>query len=138
MNILFMCVGNSARSQIAEGLAKAMLNQEHQIQSAGSTPSGTVHLGAIACMESIGIDISQHYSKSIDELDAEFMNNLDYVITLCAEEVCPVLPVSAKSLHWMHPDPINPTYDKTQEAEAFENTRESIFKLLKKFLILNT
>ena len=138
MNILFMCVGNSARSQIAEGLAKAMLNQEHQIQSAGSIPSGTVHLGAIACMESIGIDISQHYSKSIDELDAEFMNNLDYVITLCAEEVCPVLPVSAKSLHWMHPDPVNPTYDKTQEAEAFENTRESIFKLLKKFLILNT
>ncbi|MDB9997665.1 arsenate reductase ArsC [Gammaproteobacteria bacterium] len=138
MNILFMCVGNSARSQIAEGLAKAMLNQEHQIQSAGSIPSGTVHLSAIACMESIGIDISQHYTKSINELDAEFINNLDYVITLCAEEVCPVLPVSAKSLHWMHPDPVNPTYDKTQEAEAFENTRESIFKLLKKFLILNT
>ena len=80
----------------------------------------------------------QDYSKSIDDLDAEFMDSLDYVITLCAEEVCPVLHVPAKSLHWMHPDPVNPTYDKTQEAEAFENTRESIFKLLKKFLILNT
>jgi len=138
MNILFLCVGNSARSQIAEGLAKAMLNQEHQIESAGSIPSGIVHQGAIACMEAIGIDISEHYSKSIDGLDTEFMDNLDYVITLCAEEVCPVLPVSTKSLHWMHPDPVNPAYNKVQEAEAFEDTRESIFKLLKKFLILNT
>ena len=58
MNILFMCVGNSARSQIAEGLAKAMLSNEHQIQSAGSIPSDKVHSGAISCMESIGIDIS--------------------------------------------------------------------------------
>ena len=99
MNILFMCVGNSARSQIAEGLAKAMLGKEHQIESAGSIPSGKVHLGAISCMESIGIDISNHYSKSIDELESDFMDNLDYVITLCAEEVCPALPASAAALH---------------------------------------
>ena len=138
MNILFMCVGNSARSQIAEGLAKAMLGKEHQIESAGSIPSGKVHLGAISCMKSIGIDISNHYSKSIDELESDFMDNLDYVITLCAEEVCPALPSSAAALHWMHPDPVNVNFDKAQEAEAFEHTRESIFKLLKKFLILNT
>ena len=138
MNILFMCVGNSARSQIAEGLAKAMLSKEHHIQSAGSIPSGKVHPGAIACMKSIGIDISNHTSKSIDDLESDFMDNLDYVITLCGEEVCPVLPTSATSLHWMHPDPVNITFDKAQEAEAFEHTRESIFKLLKKFLILNT
>ena len=138
MNILFMCVGNSARSQIAEGLAKAMLGKEHQIESAGSIPSGKVHLGAISCMQSIGIDISNQYSKSIDELDSDFMDNLDYIITLCAEEVCPVLPSSAAALHWMHPDPVNVNFDIAQEAEAFEHTRESIFKLLKKFLILNT
>ena len=138
MNILFICVGNSARSQIAEGLAKAMLGKEHQIESAGSIPSGKVHLGAIFCMQSIGIDISNHYSKSIDELESDFMDNLDYVITLCAEEVCPALPASAAALHWMHPDPVNVNFDKAQEAEAFEHTRESIFKLLKKFLILNT
>ena len=138
MNILFMCVGNSARSQIAEGLAKAMLGKEHQIESAGSILSGKVHPGAIACMKSIGIDISNQYSKSIDELDSDFMDNLDYIITLCAEEVCPVLPTSATSLHWMHPDPVNVNFDIAQEAEAFEHTRESIFKLLKKFLILNT
>ena len=138
MNILFMCVGNSARSQIAEGLAKAMLGKEHQIESAGSIPSGKVNLGAISCMQSIGIDISNHHSKSIDELESDFMDNLDYVITLCAEEVCPALPASAAALHWMHPDPVNVNFDKAQEAEAFEHTRESIFKLLKKFLILNT
>jgi arsenate reductase len=138
MNILFMCVGNSARSQIAEGLAKAMLGKEHQIESAGSIPSGKVYLGAISCMQSIGIDISNHYSKSIDELESDFMDNLDYVITLCAEEVCPALPASVAALHWMHPDPVNVNFDKAQEAEAFEHTRESIFKLLKKFLILNT
>ena len=138
MNILFMCVGNSARSQIAEGLAKAMLGKEHQIESAGSIPSGKVHLGAISCMQSIGIDISNHYSKSTDELESDFMDNLDYVITLCAEEVCPALPASAAALHWMHPDPVNVNFDKAQEAEAFEHTRESIYKLLKKFLILNT
>ena len=133
-----MCVGNSARSQIAEGLAKAMLGKEHQIESAGSIPSGKVHLGAISCMQSIGIDISNQYSKSIDELDSDFMDNLDYIITLCAEEVCPALPALAAALHWMHPDPVNVNFDKAQEAEAFEHTRESIFKLLKKFLILNT
>jgi|TARA_B100001113_G_scaffold51070_1_gene37188 arsenate reductase len=138
MNILFMCVGNSARSQIAEGLAKAMLSIEHNIESAGSMPSGIVHAGAIECMESIGIDISDHSSKSIDDLDIEFIENLDFVITLCSEENCPNLPPSEHYLHWMHPDPANPSYDKAQAAEAFENTRESIFKLLKKFLILNT
>ena len=115
-----------------------MLSKENQIQSAGSIPSGKVHPGAIACMQSIGIDISNHTSKSIDDLESDFMDNLDYVITLCAEEVCPVLPTSATSLHWMHPDPVNINFDKAQEAEAFEHTRESIFKLLKKFLILNT
>ena len=138
MNILFMCVGNSARSQIAEGLAKAMLGSEHQIESAGSIPSGKVHSGAIKCMNSIGIDISDQTSKSTDDLDTEFIENLDYVITLCAEEVCPVLPSQVAALHWQHPDPVNPAFDKNQEAEAFENTRESIFKLLKKFIILNT
>ena len=138
MNILFLCVANSARSQMAEGLAKSMLGKNHNIQSAGSTPSGEVHPNAVMTMDDISIDIREQYSKSIDDLDKDFIDNLDYVITLCAEEVCPVLPVPAKSLHWMHPDPVNPTYDKIQEAEAFENIRESIFKLLKKFLILNT
>ena len=67
MNILFLCVANSARSQIAEGLAKAMLGSNHNIQSAGSIPSGKVHPHAIATMKDIGIDLSDHYSKSTDD-----------------------------------------------------------------------
>ena len=126
MNILFMCVGNSARSQIAEGLAKAMLGKEHQIESAGSIPSGKVHLGAISCMQSIGIDISNHYSKSIDELESDFMDNLDYVITLCAEEVCPALPASAAALHWMHPDPVNVTLIKLKKPKLL-SIQEKVF-----------
>ena len=71
MNILFLCVGNSARSQIAEALAKSMMSSEHNIQSAGSQPSGSVHKNAISAMKEIGIDISNYESKSLEDLDKE-------------------------------------------------------------------
>ena len=96
MNILFLCVGNSARSQIAEGLAREMLPSEFIIRSAGSSPIGFIHEGAIDTMKEIGIDISNQSSKDINDLDIEFMHNLDCVITLCAEEICPVLQNNAK------------------------------------------
>ena len=95
MNILFLCVANSARSQMAEGLAKSMLGKNHNIQSAGSTPSGEVHINAVIAMDDIGIDIRDQHSKSTEDLDKEFLDNLDYAITLCAEEVCPILPSNA-------------------------------------------
>ena len=137
MNILFLCVANSARSQIAEGLAKAMLGSNHNIQSAGSIPSGKVHPHAISTMKDIGIDLSDHCSKSIDDLDDNFLKNLDYAITLCAEEVCPVLPDSANSLHWMNEDPANENYTEVQLQNSFMTTRENIYKLIKKFMIMN-
>ena len=137
MNILFLCVANSARSQIAEGLAKAMLGSNHNIQSAGSIPSGKVHPHAIATMKDIGIDLSDHYSKSTDDLDDNFLENLDYAITLCAEEVCPVLPDSVNSLHWMNEDPANDNYTELQLQNSFMTTRENIYKLIKKFMIMN-
>ena len=137
MNILFLCVANSARSQIAEGLAKAMLRSNHNIQSAGSIPSGKVHPHAIATMKDIGIDLSNHYSKSTDDLDDNFLKNLDYAITLCAEEVCPVLPDSVNSLHWMNEDPANENYTELQLQNSFMTTRENIYKLIKKFMIMN-
>lgn len=137
MNILFLCVGNSARSQIAEGLAKDMFGQNNNICSAGSEPSGKVHQGAINIMQEIGIDISNHSSKSFNDLDNEFIDSLDYVITLCAEEICPVLPSKAKSLHWANPDPANPKLNKLESEALFRKTRETIFKLLKKFMLDN-
>ena len=72
MNILFLCVANSARSQMAEGLAKSMLGTEHNIQSAGSIPSGEVHPNAVKAMDDLGIDIRDQYSKSTEDLDEEF------------------------------------------------------------------
>ena len=132
MNILFLCVANSARSQMAEGLAKSMFGKEHNIQSAGSIPSGEVHPNAVIAMDDIGIDIRDQHSKSTDDLDKDFIDNLDFAITLCAEEVCPVLPTQAKSLHWMNEDPANKTYTEQQLESSFRNTRENLYKLIKK------
>jgi arsenate reductase len=137
MNILFLCVANSARSQMAEGLAKSMFGKEHNIQSAGSIPSGEVHPSAVIAMDDIGIDIRDQYSKSTDDLDTDFIDNLDYAITLCAEEVCPVLPSKALSLHWMNEDPANDSYSEKQLKTSFSNTRDNLYKLIKKFMIMN-
>ena len=137
MNILFLCVANSARSQMAEGLAKSMLGKEHNIQSAGSIPSGEIHPSAVIAMDEIGIDIREQFSKSTDDLDKDFIDNLDYAITLCAEEVCPVLPSKAQNLHWMNEDPANSSYSEKQLKTSFSMTRDNLFKLIKKFMIMN-
>ena len=137
MNILFLCVANSARSQMAEGLAKSMFGKEHNIQSAGSIPSGEVHPNAVIAMDDIGIDNRDQHSKSTDDLDKDFIDNLDFAITLCAEEVCPVLPSKAESLHWMNEDPANVSYSEKQLKTSFSNTRDNLYKLIKKFMIMN-
>ena len=88
-------------------------------------------------MKEIGIDISDHSSKSIEDLDDEFKDNLDYVITLCAEEICPLLPSKAKLLHWANEDPANPKLNEIESEALFKITRENIYNLLKKFLLDN-
>ena len=138
MNILFLCVANSARSQMAEGLARSMFNDDFDIRSGGSVPSGEVHPNAIKAMDDIGIDIRDQYSKSVDDLDKDFINNLDYAITLCSEEVCPVIPSNAVSLHWLNEDPANDSFNEIQTKMAFEKTRNNIYQLLKKFMIDNS
>ena len=130
-----MCVGNSARSQIAEGLAKSMLGKGHNIQSAGSKPAQIVHKTAISIMQEIDIDISGYKTKSIESLEKDFINELDYAITLCAEEVCPAVPSATKIFHWPNEDPDNDDYNHQQEKNAFTKTRQNIFNLLKKFVI---
>jgi len=137
MNILFLCVGNSARSQIAEGLAKEMFSEKFNIESAGSEPVGYIHDGAIQTMSEIGIDISNQYSKSIESLNQEFLQNLDFIITLCAEEICPSLNNKAKKVHWPNPDPALENISSQQRDKLFRNTRETIFNLLKKISLEN-
>jgi len=135
MNILFLCVGNSARSQIAEALAKDMLPNSFDIRSAGSIPALRVHQDAIKVMGDIGIDIANNNTKSINDIDKEYINNLDYVITLCAEEVCPAVPAATKIFHWPNEDPDNDSFNSVQSFNAFKKTRENIYKLVKKFII---
>ena len=133
MKILLMCVANSARSQLAEGLARQMFPQA-EIQSAGSHP-GKLNSFAVTVMEEIGVDISRHYSKSIDDLSPRFIVGLNYVITLCAEEVCPTMVTkNVKKLHWPLPDPA--TKEPLLEPEAlqrFRAARDAITEKLKAF-----
>lgn len=132
-----MCVANSARSQMAEGIAKSILGSSHNIQSAGSEPSGTVHSNAILALSEIGIDATSHYSKSIDQLDSDYIDNLDYVITLCAEEVCPILNSEAIKLHWFNEDPADETLDEKGLMVAFNLTRDNLKKMIEEFKRMN-
>jgi arsenate reductase len=122
--ILFLCVANSARSQIAEGLARHLLGTQIEVLSAGSQPS-KVNPYAIETMAEIGIDITGQRSKSVDEID---IGSIDLVVTLCADEVCPVLPARVRRLHWPIPDPASK--DATLPAEEmrtrFRAAREQI------------
>lgn len=131
VNILFLCVANSARSQLAEGLAKKIFAEAAQIASAGSRPSGHVQPWAVEVLREQGIDISKNFSKSIDDLSPDFLQNLDYVITLCAEEECPVLPLKAKRIHWPIPDPAMAS--ETDKPRAFAEASREIRKRIEDF-----
>lgn len=134
MKILFMCVANSARSQLAEGLAKSILGPSVEIQSAGSHPS-KINPYAIKVMEEVGIDISKQFSKSVDDLSPRFIVGLNYIVTLCAEEVCPTMVAQkAKRLHWPFKDPASkePLSDEDL-LKRFREARDEISDAIKKF-----
>lgn len=122
--VLFLCVANSARSQMAEGLARARLGDEIRVQSAGSAPSRVNPL-AIAAMAELGIDIAHQRSKSVQEIEPE---GIDLVVTLCAEEVCPVFLADAPRLHWALPDPDRRHEDLTHEERMghFRSVRDEL------------
>lgn len=130
MKILFLCVANSARSQMAEGLAKSILGEGVSVASAGSEPSGKVNPFAIEAMKEINIDLSTHHSKSWVDLPTAFFADLDYVVGLCAEEVCPQIASKAKRLQWTLPDPASAGTTDAERLEAFRWTRDEITKRL--------
>lgn len=125
MKILFMCVANSARSQMAEGLARVLWGPSYEIRSAGSHPAQVNPL-AVEALDEIGIDISRHASKSVDDLPPEFIAGLDYVITLCAEEVCPRVLSSAKRVHWPLPDPARAEGTPEARLQRFREVRDAL------------
>lgn len=126
MRILFLCVANSARSQMAEGLAKSIFGDKHLIQSAGSKPSKVNPL-AIKVLSEEGIDIKNQYSKFVDDIDPE---TVDIVITLCAEEVCPIFLGKTTKYHWALTDPANPNLSEEEELKLFRQIRDEIKKRL--------
>ena len=117
--LLFLCVANSARSQMAEGIARHLAGDRLRIQSAGSAPSRVNPL-AIRALAEIGIDAAGQRSKSVDEIDRAAV---DTVITLCAEEVCPVYLGAARRLHWPLNDPAGPAGHAEDEAANLERFR---------------
>jgi arsenate reductase (thioredoxin) len=129
--VLFLCTGNSARSQIAEGLLRHLAGDHFEVFSAGTLPS-YVRAHAIAVMNEIGIDISDHVSKSLNE----FLNTpFDYVITVCdhAGQRCPAFPGPAKRIHWSIEDPVGFGPEEA-ELDAFRTARDELQKRLRAFI----
>lgn len=126
MNILFLCVANSARSQMAEGLARKIFGSRAAVQSAGACASH-VSPWAIEVLKEIGIDIRSHKSKSVHDID---FSKVDLVITLCEEDVCPVLPGRIQKRHWPIADPSRKGYTEEKQLEGFREARDKITELL--------
>jgi arsenate reductase len=131
MKILFMCVSNSARSQMAEAMARKILGSRVEVRSAGSVPSGQVHPRALEVLKEAGADASRLKSKSIDRLELAFLREVDFVITLCSEEVCPRMPGEFQRLEWPIPDPA--ALPENQQLDAFRSARDFIAKKLEMF-----
>jgi arsenate reductase len=129
--VLILCTGNSARSQMAEGLLRHLAGVCFEVASAGVAPA-EVRPEAIAVMRELGIDISHHRSKSVDEFLGQ---DFDYVITVCdnANEQCPIFPSNTKRIHWSFEDPAAAAGDEQARLAVFRRVRDEIFDRLRLF-----
>ena len=125
-HVLFLCVANSARSQMAEGIARALAPASVKISSAGSRPSRLNPL-AVKALAEIGIDIGGNRSQSVDDVPP---GDVDTVVTLCAEEVCPVFLGGALRVHWGLPDPAAAAGTDEEQLQAFRNVRDELRRRL--------
>jgi arsenate reductase len=123
-SVLVLCTGNSARSQMAEGLLKSLTGANFEVQSAGTKPS-IVRPEAIAALAEIGIDISENRSKSVDEFASR---EFDFVLTVCdnAKENCPYFPGKTRVIHRMFEDPADAAGDFETRVAAFREVRDEI------------
>ena len=123
--VLILCTGNSCRSHMAEGILREVAGDVLNVQSAGSDPAGHVHPLAIRAMGEIGIDISSHTSKHMNEfLSCE----VETVITVCdnADQACPTFPGQANRYHWPFPDPAKAEGTQEEIRKVFEQVRDDI------------
>jgi arsenate reductase len=132
VRVLILCTGNSARSQMAEGLLRERGGEAFEVASAGIDPS-FVRPEAIEAMREIGIDISGHRSKSIDKFRGQ---PFDYVITVCdnANQQCPMFPGESRRIHWSIKDPAAIEGDNETRLEAFRLARDELRERLSDFI----
>jgi arsenate reductase len=128
--VLILCTGNSARSQMAEGLLRHMTDDRFSVFSAGTRPAG-LNLHAVQAMQELSIDISQHRSKSVDEFTGQ---SFDYIITVCdnARESCPIFPGAGQRIHQSFEDPAAAPPD--QAPVAFRRVRDQMAEWLRGFV----
>jgi arsenate reductase len=130
--VLFLCAGNSCRSQMAEGFARGMVTNGDRVYSAGTSPKG-IHPLAIRVMREVGIDISTQHSKGLEEIP---LDRIDQLITLCgdADEPCPTLGGEVKHTHWLVADPALAQGDEAEILEVFRTVRDEIRSRVEDFL----
>ena len=123
--ILILCTGNSCRSHLAEGLLRAAVGDQFRVASAGSKPAGYVHPLAIKAMSEIGLDISAHQSKHMNDFLSE---DVETVITVCgnADQACPMFPGQLNRHHWPFDDPAHATGTEDEQLAVFRRVRDEI------------
>ena len=123
--ILILCTGNSCRSHLAEGILRAAAGDSLNVQSAGSKPAGYVHSLAIQVMKEIGLDISAHHSKHMNDF---LQQDVETVITVCgnADQACPLFPGQVNRHHWGFVDPAHATGTDEEKLVVFRRVRDEI------------
>jgi arsenate reductase len=125
--VLFLCVANSARSQLAEGLARTLFPRGVRVMSAGSEPAAAVHPEALAVLREDGIDVSEQRPKHVS---AVLTGEVDLIVSLCAEEVCPAVASHVRREAWPLPDPAVVAGDAATVRAAFRATRDELRRRL--------
>ncbi len=130
--VLILCTGNSCRSHLAEGILRAKAKNLINVQSAGSKPAGYVHPLAIKVMAEIGIDISQHRSKHLDEF---LQQDVETVITVCgnADQACPIFPGQVNRHHWGFFDPAKAVGSEEEQVQVFRQVRDEIQRVFEAY-----
>jgi arsenate reductase len=130
--VLILCTGNSCRSHIAEGILREAAGDALRVASAGSKPAGYVHPLAIRALAEIGIDISMHRSKHLDEFLTE---KVETVITVCgnADQVCPMFPGQVNRHHWGFDDPAHATGTEEEQFAVFRRVRDEIARTFRAY-----
>jgi arsenate reductase len=130
--ILILCTGNSCRSHLAEGILRQALGAEYDVASAGSKPAGYVHPLGIKAMAEIGIDISAHTSKHMDEF---LKQSVETVITVCgnADQACPMYPGQLNRHHWGFDDPAHATGTEEEIMTVFRRVRDEIRRVFEAY-----